>query len=90
MPRPNAEGEAVPATPSAWGRRLKQIIAPALFPTEFIGAEIGSIKPRHYAAFNHRLDLPVTASSPVISPRISQSTRAGGWVASIVWISSGR
>jgi hypothetical protein len=32
----------------------------------------------------------VTASYPVISPRISQSTRAGDWVASIVWISSGR
>jgi hypothetical protein len=26
---------------------------------------------------------------PVISPRISQSTRAGVWVASTVWISSG-
>jgi hypothetical protein len=26
---------------------------------------------------------------PVITPRISQSTRAGDWVASIVWISFG-
>jgi len=36
------------------------------------------------------LSVLVTASYPVISPRISQSTRAGDWLASIVWISSGR
>ena len=31
MLRPNTEGEAVQATPSAWGSCLKQIIAPAVF-----------------------------------------------------------
>ena len=31
MLRPNAEGEAVQAAPSAWGICLKQIIAPAVF-----------------------------------------------------------
>jgi hypothetical protein len=40
-------------------------------------------------SFYDSLDLLFTASCPVISPRISQSTRAGEWVASIVWISSG-
>src|SRR5271166_753798 len=31
MLRPNAEGEAVQAAPSAWGICLKQIISPAVF-----------------------------------------------------------